>query len=102
MATKQMQKPHTPTDIHAFLDRSTDYSIVFNFLDVSQENIGIDVNVIQREITVYAKKINEYARKGFFWTFGIPVDAQMADTMAQYKSGILEIKIPKNTFAMSA
>lgn len=76
------------------LEAKTNYSIVLNLVNAAQD-VGVDVNVVKREITVLAKKSDSYVRTGLFWTFGVPSDAHMADTTARYRCGILEIKIPR-------
>jgi HSP20 family molecular chaperone IbpA len=85
----------TPAPPHTLIERGSSYSIVFNMLGVEQNGVGIDINPGKREVTVLARRERENFRNGFFWIFGVPRDALLAEMTARFKTGVLEIVIPK-------
>lgn len=91
-----------PSPPHALMESPTHYSIVFNMLGVDQDGIGINVNSFLREITVLARKEQRLARCGFYWTFGVPMDARLNDLTTRYRGGALEVRIPKLMTVMCA
>lgn len=84
-----------PAPPHALMEGDLSYSIVFNMLGIEQKGIGIDLDLDKREVTVLARRDRENIRNGFFWTFGVPQDALLAEMSTRFKAGVLEIVIPK-------
>lgn len=87
---------------HAMMESPSNYSIVFNMLGVERGDIGVDVNEGKREIAVLARKDRGGFRRGFFWVFGVPMDAFLEGISTRYRGGVLEIVIPKRAMRVAS
>src|SRR4051812_44502418 len=79
---------NTQCSPHAFLENRKRYSIILNLLGIDQKNIYVDVNASKHEVAVRQ-------RRGRFWIFAVPNLGQLQLVSVRYKSGVLEISIPK-------
>ena len=84
-----------PNSPHTLFENSLNYSIVMNLLGVEHKDIGIRVDKSTREISVRARKQSTYAKRGFFWIFGVPSPGVFDRITTRFKGGVLEITIPK-------
>jgi hypothetical protein len=66
-----------------------------NFLGIDVNDLGVRVNLSKREIVVLARKESRNMKRGFFWVFGVPPEGLLEAMTTQFKSGVLEIVIPK-------
>ena len=82
---------------HQLMETLSSYSIFFNLLGIDQKDIGVDINEQKREVAVLARKGGSYMKQGFYWVFGIPSVAALNAISIRYRSGVLEIIIPKQS-----
>ena len=87
---------------HELMETASSYSIIFNLLGIDQKDIGIDINEQKREVSVLARKDGSYMKKGFYWIFGVPQVAALGAISTRYRSGVLEIVIPKQAACSAA
>lgn len=74
------------------------YSVILNLFGVKKEDIFIDVNSKKRELGVYTGKKTRTANNASFWIFGVPRDGMLNQISVKYKSGGLQVTIPRTSF----
>lgn len=87
----------TQTPPHVVLEEKNRYSIVFNLLGTSPQDVGIRISESGSEFTVLARKRTVAERRAFFWTFNVPKDGFASGLTARFERGVLEVLIPKQT-----
>jgi hypothetical protein len=73
-----------------------------NLLGVESKDVAIRIHEDRHEVAVYTRQEGYSNRRGRFWVFGVPADAEFALTQIDQRGGAIEIKIPKASFACAA
>jgi HSP20 family molecular chaperone IbpA len=81
--------------VHALMETHDHFSIYLNLWGIAREDIALALNERKRELTVIAKREGERMKTGHFWMFAVPKEGELSKAELLYRTGAVEIRIPK-------